>query len=175
MAVRLNADSLWRGASCLRAIDSPIQRLRSCHASRQQSRRRSFSSLGTPSLRNASPIASSSSTTLETIATQTSDASISMFEPLTPYVYQLPELLHLPPSAHSYAISIIAATIIIRTCVTLPVSLWQRARMRRLEEIVAPRWEVMKKELPVSVAKRSRKEKKSYKEYEAALKKEVSI
>jgi hypothetical protein len=46
--------------------------------------------------------------------------------------------------------------------------------MRRLEEKVIPRWEVMKKELPVTVARRSRRERKSYEEYEAALKKEVS-
>lgn len=96
-----------------------------------------------------------------------------MLEPYVQYIDQLPQLLHLPPSAHSYAISVAILTVVVRSCITLPISLWQRARMKRMEEFVAPRWEQIKKDLPVIVAKRSRREKKSYEEYEKELKKEV--
>lgn len=90
-----------------------------------------------------------------------------------PYLEQLPELLHLPPSAHSYAISIAIVTVLLRSCITLPAALWQRARTRRMVELVVPEWEKLKEELPRLVAKRCRKERKSYEEYEKTLKKEV--
>jgi inner membrane protein COX18 len=124
---------------------------------------RSFSS----SSRSSSALQDAASTTdaataAEVLTSQSSDASVSIFAPLVPYMEQLPQLMHLPPSTHSYALS------------TLPVTLWQRTRTNRMVEQVLPRWEHLKERLPQVIAKRCRKQGLSYKQYEVELHKEVS-
>jgi inner membrane protein COX18 len=136
---------------------------------------RSFSS----SSRSSSALQDAASTTdaataAEVLTSQSSDASVSIFAPLVPYMEQLPQLMHLPPSTHSYALSIVILTIVARSCITLPVTLWQRTRTNRMVEQVLPRWEHLKERLPQVIAKRCRKQGLSYKQYEVELHKEVS-
>lgn len=139
---------------------------------------RKFSSEGTRPLRNASSIASTSSassSSIEGLAAQSSDASISLLSSYATYIDQLPQLLHLPPSTHAYAISIVLLTVTLRSIVTLPVTLWQRKRTKRMVDHVVPQWQDLKSTLPQMVAKRCRREKKSYEEYEKELKREVGL
>jgi inner membrane protein COX18 len=104
---------------------------------------------------------------------QLGESSSSYMEQLVPWFEQLPQLLHLPTSSHQYAISIVLLTIALRSAITLPVTLWQRKRAKRMVELVAPEWNRLKERLPESVAKRSRRQGLSYEAYEKELKKEV--
>ncbi|UZJ51934.1 hypothetical protein CBS101457_001254 [Exobasidium rhododendri] len=179
MASRVAIRSLWissaASSSWLRS-SSALPRLE--HGSASSSRRH-FSSQGTPSLRNADlstssdTSASTSTSTLETLAEKGSESSSAIMEPLVPFIEHLPELLHLPPSAHNYAISIVLLTVLLRSVITLPVTLWQRRRTQRMIELVVPKWDLLKKSLPESVAKRSRRQGKSYEAYEKELGKEL--
>ncbi|PWN37599.1 uncharacterized protein FA14DRAFT_113019, partial [Meira miltonrushii] len=89
-----------------------------------------------------------------------------------PYIEQLPTYIGLSADApHAYVISIVVATIAMRTAITLPVTIWQRARTRRMTEIVGPKWEQMKRDLPIDVARRCRVQKKTHAEYKVELQK----
>jgi len=181
MAVRLPVRAIWRSSGATTAF---LKARPVCHRltltstfSHNVAAARCFSSQGTPPLRNASkPIEELTSTAadkIDTLAEQSNEASTSIMEPFIPLIEQLPELLHLPPSTHSYAISIVILTVILRTAITLPVTLWQRKRIRRMTELVVPKWNSLKVKLPELVAKRCRKQRKSYEEYEVELQKEV--
>lgn len=122
---------------------------------------------------DASTSASPGSSTLDTLSSQV-DLSTSLFAPVLPYIEQLPTWIGLTPGApHAYAVSLVVATIALRTAVTLPVTLWQRARTRRMAEVVGPQWEELKRDLPVDVGRRCRVQRKSHAEYKSELEKEM--
>ncbi|MCO5584865.1 hypothetical protein L7F22_038797 [Adiantum nelumboides] len=122
---------------------------------------------------SAQPISSTSSA-LDSITslpqTTGGDVTSSYFASIVPYVEQMPTYIGLSvDSPHAYVISIIVATIAMRTAITLPVTIWQRARTRRMTEIVGPKWEQMKRDLPIDVARRCRVQKKTHEEYKVEL------
>lgn len=136
--------------------------------------------MATSSAVSSSANASSSATTLDTLAASSdavgaADSTVtSMLAPLKPYIEALPAILHLPEGTpHAYALAIAITTVLLRSAVTLPITLWQRRRTRRMVQLVAPQWAQLKQTLPISVAKRCRKEGKSYEAYEKELQKEV--
>ncbi|KAK0522222.1 hypothetical protein OC842_006526, partial [Tilletia horrida] len=97
---------------------------------------------------------------------------------VVPAIQSLPPLLapYLPGPLAAYPIttSLILITCTLRTAVTLPAALWQRARSRRMAEDVYPIWEQMKKQLPLQVRDRCRRAGKSYDEFRTELEAEVS-
>ncbi|KAK0539368.1 hypothetical protein OC834_000087 [Tilletia horrida] len=96
---------------------------------------------------------------------------------VVPAIQSLPPLLapYLPGPLAAYPIttSLILITCTLRTAVTLPAALWQRARSRRMAEDVYPIWEQMKKQLPLQVRDRCRRAGKSYDEFRTALEAEM--
>lgn len=118
----------------------------------------------------------SSSSALDSITslpqTAGGDVVTSYFASIVPYIEQMPTYIGLSADApHAYVISIIVATIAMRTAITLPVTIWQRARTRRMTEIVGPKWEQMKRDLPIDVGRRCRVQKKTHAEYKIELQK----
>ncbi|KAL9936894.1 hypothetical protein V8E36_004129 [Tilletia maclaganii] len=99
------------------------------------------------------------------------------FHSLAPALQALPPTLapYLPGPLAAYPISttLVLLTITLRTAVTLPAALWQRARTRRMATEVVPVWEQMKKELPLQVRARSRRAGKSYEEFNVELEAEM--
>ncbi|KAK0539401.1 hypothetical protein OC835_001150 [Tilletia horrida] len=96
---------------------------------------------------------------------------------VVPAIQSLPPLLapYLPGPLAAYPIttSLILITCTLRTAVTLPAALWQRARSRRMAEDVYPIWEQMKKQLPLQVRDRCRRAGKSYDEFRTELEAEM--
>lgn len=70
--------------------------------------------------------------------------------------------------------TIILLTLLVRTGVTLPVTLWQRARARRTREIIVPEMKRLNDELAGPVARECRKAGMGYEEYKRELKRQVS-
>ncbi|CAO1617883.1 unnamed protein product [Parajaminaea phylloscopi] len=100
----------------------------------------------------------------------------SVFDGIVPYVHQLPELFHLPAGTpHAYAISIVLATILLRSTITLPGQLWANARTTRMKEQVVPRWNILKGKdgLPKLMMQKARREGKSFEEYKTGLESEL--
>ncbi|GAA5977012.1 hypothetical protein JCM10908_004821 [Rhodotorula pacifica] len=90
----------------------------------------------------------------------------TLFEPLSAAFLSLPPTLSL-----SYAAFIPLFTILYRSCTTLPVTFWQRARIRRFRDVATP---VLKRELgKVALETRAecRRAGKSFEEYQAEYKK----
>ncbi|PWN49937.1 hypothetical protein IE53DRAFT_331171 [Violaceomyces palustris] len=104
---------------------------------------------------------------------QASTGAASFLEPLIPVIQNLSEILHLGGMTYSHAISIVLVAFAARATITLPVTLWQRARSRRMVERVLPAWNEIKKTAPYTVRKRCRLAGKSYEEYQIELKSEL--
>ena len=123
--------------------------------------------------RDARGISTSSQEGITTMPQGTGgDMSDSFFASIVPYIEQMPTYIGLSvDSPHAYVISLIVATIAMRTTITLPVTIWQRARTRRMTEIVGPKWEQMKRDLPIDVARRCRVQKKTHAQYKVELQK----
>lgn len=84
-------------------------------------------------------------------------------------------LLSLPPSLGlSYAAFIPIATILLRTTTTLPITLWQRRRTRRLVDEVMPLVRDAQARLSLTTRDECRRAGKSFEEYQAIFKKRVS-
>lgn len=102
------------------------------------------------------------------------ELTTSFFASFVPYIEQLPTYFGLSiDSPHAYVISIILATIAMRTTITLPLTIWQRRRTQRLTEIVGPKWEQMKRDLPIEVGRKCRVQKKTHEEYKVELMKRL--
>lgn len=137
--------------------------------SRQNSQWTSSSSSDTSStssfsLDTTSTVFFDSSSILETVTHET-----SLFEPISS------TLLSIPPSlALSYAIGIPLLTLFIRTTTTLPLTLWQRSRTRKFEEVVMPLIQRAQVISEIEVRAECRKANKTYEEYQAIHKIRVS-
>ena len=84
-------------------------------------------------------------------------------------------LLALPPLAQlSYAAFIPAATIFVRLCTTLPVTLWQRQRTRRLVDFVMPLVRDGQRKLSFECRDECRRKGMSFEQYQQVFKKRVS-
>ncbi|KAE8255784.1 hypothetical protein A4X13_0g2909 [Tilletia indica] len=99
------------------------------------------------------------------------------FNSLVPVLQSIPPTIapYLPSPLSSYPIScsLILITLTLRSTITLPVALWQRARTRRMARDVYPIWEQMKKELPLQVRDKCRRAGKSYDEFRVELEVEM--
>lgn len=94
-------------------------------------------------------------------------------EPWVPTIQHLADTLHLSgPYAHALSIFVLAFAV--RTAVTLPITLWQRNKTRKLTENVLPEWEVMKQQIPLAVRARCRRAGLSYERFQVEVQKEVS-
>ncbi|SNX82290.1 related to COX18 - mitochondrial inner membrane protein required for membrane insertion of C-terminus of Cox2p [Melanopsichium pennsylvanicum] len=117
-----------------------------------------------------------STTTASQVVTESELVSggFEFLQPYVPTIHNLADTLHLSgPYAHALSIFILAFAV--RTVVTLPVTLWQRSKTRKLTEHVLPEWEVMKEQIPLKVRARSRRAGLSYEAFEKEAQKEVSI
>lgn len=128
-----------------------------------------FRSFSTSTARLEASSSSSTSTILP-------ESISNLITPLAPYLHDLPSTLHLSVFETSYpqAISILILTFLLRSTITLPISIWSRSRTRRMVELLLPEWNADKKKLPIQVLKRCRRAGKSYEEYQQELKAEVS-
>lgn len=94
----------------------------------------------------------------------------TFFEPISEV------LLSIPPSlSMSYAIAIPLLTLLIRGTTTLPLTLWQRSKTRKFEEVVLPLIKRAQLVSEVEVRAECRKADKTYEEYLAAHKIRVSF
>lgn len=106
--------------------------------------------------------------------TETVTGGFEFLEPWVPTIHNLADTLHLNgPYAHALSIFVLAFAV--RTIVTLPVTLWQRSKTRKLTEQVLPEWEIMKEQIPLAVRARCRRAGMSYEAFEKEAQKEVSI
>lgn len=95
-------------------------------------------------------------------------------QPWVPTINNLADTMHLSgPYAHALSIFILAFAV--RTAVTLPMTLWQRSKTRKLTEKVLPEWEVMKERIPLQVRARSRRAGLSYEAFEQEAQKELKL
>lgn len=135
----------------------------------------SSSQVPDPSL--TSPLESSNAIT-QASADATSTGSdivqggFEFLQPWVPTIHNLADTLHLS-GPHAHALSIFILAFAVRTAVTLPVTLWQRAKTKKLTEHVLPEWEAMKEQIPLAVRVRCRRAGKSYEEFEAEVRKEL--
>jgi inner membrane protein COX18 len=84
-------------------------------------------------------------------------------------------LLALPPSLGlSYAAFIPVATIVVRLCTTLPITLWQRRRTRRLVDVVMPLVREGQRKLSYECRDECRRKGMSFEQYQDVFKKRVS-
>lgn len=94
----------------------------------------------------------------------------TFFEPASNILLALPPTLGL-----SYAAFIPIATIAIRLCTTLPITLWQRRRTRRLVEKVMPLVREGQRKLSLECRDECRRKGMSFEQYQEVFKKRVSI
>ncbi|SJX60991.1 related to COX18-mitochondrial inner membrane protein required for membrane insertion of C-terminus of Cox2p [Sporisorium reilianum f. sp. reilianum] len=126
-------------------------------------------------VKDAVSSAAEDSTTAATQAVADSDVVAGGFEflqPWVPTINNLADTMHLSgPYAHALSIFILAFAV--RTAVTLPMTLWQRNKTRKLTEKVLPEWEIMKEHIPLAVRARCRRAGMSYEAFEAEAQKEL--
>lgn len=117
------------------------------------------------------PAAASQQAVVEPVANVA--GSFEFLDPWVPTIHNLAETLHLS-GPHAHVLSIVALAFTLRTVVTLPITLWQRGKTRKLADHVLPEWNKMKEEIPLAVRARCRRSGKSYEEFNLEVKKEVS-
>ncbi|KAL1406185.1 peroxin [Vanrija albida] len=74
----------------------------------------------------------------------------------------------------SYGLSIIALTLALRFGITLPFTLWQRARVRKNREIIVPAMKKINDRLAVALVPEARRQGWSYEQYKKELKKRLA-
>lgn len=103
----------------------------------------------------------------ETLVTYGSLAP-TLLQPLSTYLVELP-----PALALSYAVFIPLATLALRTSLTLPTTLWQRARTRKFAEVVMPEIRIAQERARFDVRRECRAAGLDYEQYQVAFKKRV--
>ncbi|SOV07153.1 related to COX18 - mitochondrial inner membrane protein required for membrane insertion of C-terminus of Cox2p [Ustilago sp. UG-2017a] len=104
--------------------------------------------------------------------TDVASAGFEFLEPWVPTIHNLADTLHLSgPYAHALSIFVLAFSV--RTLVTLPVTIWQRSKTRKLTEHVLPEWEIMKEQIPLVARAKCRRAGMSYEAFEVEVKKEL--
>lgn len=113
-------------------------------------------------------------TSTAAIATAASaEFPISGLQETTPSILD-PLVSVLLSSPLSAGTTIILLTIVFRSAVTLPATLWQRRRMKRTREIIQPAMKLVNDRLARSLVGESRRKGLSYEEYKKELKRQVS-
>lgn len=85
----------------------------------------------------------------------TSEATQGWLEPVARYLVSVPETIGiLDALPYPYTASIVVMTLLLRSSISVPISLWQRSRGERLNNIVVPEWNVWKKQIPASILSR---------------------
>lgn len=113
-------------------------------------------------------------TTQAVVEPEVVSGGFEFLEPWVPTIHNLAETLHFTgPHAHALAIFVLAFAV--RTAVTLPVTLWQRSKTRKLTEQVLPEWEIMKEQIPLQVRANCRRAGMSYEAFHKEAQKEVGF
>ncbi|CAO1626808.1 unnamed protein product [Sympodiomycopsis kandeliae] len=122
----------------------------------------------------AEPLTDTAATAASSSSSGIYETIIHYFEPVVPYVHSLPEYFHVE-GPHGYAISILLATFLIRSVITLPVHIMQRERTRRFQEIVKPEFDRLrgKDGLPKTMLDVARKSRKTHDEYKKMVETEL--
>lgn len=94
---------------------------------------------------------------------------------LDPLVHPLSDALLSIPHPLGYGTTLILLTLIVRTAFTLPVSLWQKKRAKKMQSIIAPEMKAINEHLAETVAKECRKKGVGYAEYLVELRRQVSL
>lgn len=126
-----------------------------------------------PAFAESSPISTSLSPDVVVERSSSVAGGFEFLEPWVPTVQSLADALHLS-GPHAHALSVVALAFTVRTLVTLPVTLWQRKKTRKLADRVLPEWNKMKETIPLAVRARCRRANKSYEEFTVEVNKEVS-
>ncbi|KIS70994.1 uncharacterized protein UMAG_00912 [Mycosarcoma maydis] len=141
-----------------------------------------FSAVSSTTSISAGNAAASTATIATADATSTSTQAVAdlsivqggfeFLQPWVPTINSLADTMHLSgPYAHALSIFILAFAV--RTAITLPMTLWQRGKTRKLTEKVLPEWEIMKQRIPLAVRARCRRAGMSYEAFEAEAQKEL--
>ena len=82
--------------------------------------------------------------------------SVGWLDPLARHMVSFPEYMGLMDLglAYPYTYSVVAVTILLRSCVSIPLALWQHRRNDRLAQVVLPEWRVWQRQIPASVWQR---------------------
>ena len=91
--------------------------------------------------------------------------STSLFDPLSDLLLAYP--------IHSFSLTIILLTILLRTTLTLPAVFWQRDRVLRAKRLVEPEMRRINGDLARSLIGEMKRAGKPYHEYRAELKRQV--
>lgn len=75
----------------------------------------------------------------------------------------------------SYLVSVFAIAVVLRSCLTVPVQLWQRKRIERLNEVVNPEIKSLNDKIALQVLVHAKREGWSHEQYVAEVKKKVSL
>ncbi|KIR82074.1 hypothetical protein I306_00945 [Cryptococcus gattii EJB2] len=92
---------------------------------------------------------------------------------LDPLVHPLSDALLSIPHPLGYGTTLILLTLIVRTAFTLPVSLWQKKRAKKMQSIIAPEMKAINEHLAETVAKECRKKGVGYAEYLVELRRQL--
>ncbi|OWZ55704.1 hypothetical protein C349_01906 [Cryptococcus neoformans var. grubii Br795] len=92
---------------------------------------------------------------------------------LDPLIHPLSEALLSIPHPLGYGTTLILLTLIVRTAFTLPVSLWQKKRAKKMQIVVAPEMKIINEHLAETVAKECRKKGVGYAEYLIELRRQL--
>ncbi|WWD18052.1 hypothetical protein CI109_102499 [Kwoniella shandongensis] len=155
-------------------------------ASLGNSRRPMSNVLGGPRYLSTTPLASSP------LESSTSTSSLDALDPallstpaddlvpvssfLDPIVNPLSDLLlHQLPHPLGYGTTIILLTLLVRTTITLPISIWQRKRALRAQRLVQPELKAINERLAISLRDEFRKRGASYNQYLTELRRQLAI
>ena len=102
-----------------------------------------------------------------TILTSSPENPSSLFDPLS--------RLLLDHSIHSFGLTIILVTLLLRTTISLPAVFWQRNRLKKSREMVEPEMRRLNKDLAPRLAVECRRRGMTYEAYYEELKAQVSF
>lgn len=98
--------------------------------------------------------------------TSSLNASLSAFSWLDPFARHLlsfPEYVGMLDAgfAYPYTSFVVALTVMLRSCVSIPLGIWQHRRNDRLAQVVLPEWRVWQKQIPADAWQRQHAHDKS--------------
>ncbi|GAC72861.1 hypothetical protein PANT_7d00313 [Moesziomyces antarcticus T-34] len=133
----------------------------------------STSQAAPPAAASPSPEVPAGANAAESVADPNAfQGGFEFLQPWVPTIHNLADTLHLS-GPHAHALSIFVLAFAVRTAVTLPVTLWQRSKTRKLTEKVLPEWEIMKERIPQVVRARCRRAGMSYEQFNVEAQKEL--
>ena len=107
---------------------------------------------------------------------ETSTTATGLLQPYWDLIHAISEgFLALPSALHlSYATSIVLVTLILRSSITLPLTFWQRRRVRRIGEKVVPELKSWMSRAKYTLRAEYRKKNMPYDAYVKELNRRVS-